>query len=164
MDISLIRSLDKHFHRKQGTMFMLLGLVLPSPFVLLSHLYCVSLQSFPVIGVSFPVSCCLGSFPAGREPSPGLKGVRLDVHWTAGYWPQQDIPRTQVSSLLPRPSPLPRPNKPGLRLPPSLSASKWSPLQDAQREVLFQNVSSLAAMFVLLKLWKKKKSLPQLKL
>lgn len=104
-------------------MLMLLDLALPSPFVLLSHLYCVSLQSFPVIGVSFLLSCCPGCLPAGHEPSPGLKGVRLDVHWTAGYWPQQDIPRTQVSPLFPLPSPPPPPQQAWAQAP-SLSLFK----------------------------------------
>lgn len=100
-DISLIKASDKYLHCKQGTMFLLLDLALPSPFVLLSHLYCLSLQSFPDIGVSFLLSCRLGCLPAGREPSPGLKGVRLARNsrllTSAGY--------TQDSGLLPLSSP-----------------------------------------------------------
>ena len=117
-----MKTLNKYFHREQGTTFILLDLGRPFHFVLIIHHHCTSLQSFPAIGVSFLLSCPLSCSPDWCDPPPGLNGVRLEVHWTAGYWPQQDIPTTQFSSLFPLPTP-PHPNKCALMLTLSLQVN-----------------------------------------
>lgn len=107
--LPLIKSSDKYLHCKQGTMFLLLDLALP---LCATHTFTACLHKVSQTKV-FP-SCChaaLGCLPAGREPSPGLNGVRLRrprnsrLLTSAGYPQDSGLPPLSLLSHLPLPRP-----------------------------------------------------------